>query len=101
MRTPSTQARLLADELLFPAAIEVDRTGTVPDSHWDRLAAEGFYALAAPTGAGGPGLAFPEILTVVETLAGGCLATTFTWIQHHGGRWASSDPPTQPSARSC
>jgi len=84
MRTPSAQAQILADELLFPAAIEVDRTGAVPDSHWDRLAADGFYALAAPPEVGGPGLQFPEILAVVETMAGGCLATTFTWIQHHG-----------------
>lgn len=78
------RARTLADEVLFPAAVEVDRTGTVPESHWQALAEEGFYALAAPPELGGAGLGLPEIVEVLETMAGGCLATTFTWIQHHG-----------------
>ncbi|MDT8910256.1 acyl-CoA dehydrogenase family protein [Amycolatopsis sp. PS_44_ISF1] len=78
------RARSLADEVLFPAAAEVDRTGVVPRSHFDALAAAGFYGLAAPAEAGGAGAALPELVGVIETLAGGCLSTTFTWIQHHG-----------------
>ncbi len=74
----------VADEVLFPAAAGVDRTGVIPDSHFARLAAEGFYGLFAPPEAGGPGLEFTEALRVIETLAGGCLTTTFTWLQHHG-----------------
>ena len=75
----------LADDVLFPAAIEVDRTGVVPESHWRLLAHEGLYGLAAPPEHGGPdGLGFPEIIEGLETMAGGCLATTFTWVQHHG-----------------
>ncbi|CRK61975.1 probable acyl-CoA dehydrogenase [Alloactinosynnema sp. L-07] len=77
-------AAAAADKVLYPAAAEVDRTGLVPDSHFALLAAEGFYGLFAPREAGGPGLAFTEALRVVETLAGGCLATTFVWLQHHG-----------------
>ncbi|MGB3442557.1 MAG: acyl-CoA dehydrogenase family protein [Actinophytocola sp.] len=77
-------AEVIVDEVLFPAAAEVDRTGRVPESHFALLAAEGFYGLFAPREAGGPGLEFTEALRVVETLAGGCLTTTFTWLQHHG-----------------
>jgi alkylation response protein AidB-like acyl-CoA dehydrogenase len=39
--------------------------------------------VAAPVEYGGTGLAFPDFLTVVETLVGGCLSTAFTWMQHH------------------
>lgn len=77
------RARALADDLLFPAATEVDRTGVVPRSHFDALAAAGLYGVAAPAAAGGPGLALSELVAVIEALAGGCLSTTFTWIQHH------------------
>jgi alkylation response protein AidB-like acyl-CoA dehydrogenase len=78
------RVRSLADELLFTEAIEVDRRGVVPETHWKRLADEGLYGLATPPELGGPGLALPEIVEVLEIMAGGCLATTFTWIQHHG-----------------
>lgn len=78
------RVHLLADDVLFPAAIEVDRTGEIPAEHWDRLAAEGLYGAAAPPELGGPGIGLPEIVEALEAMAGGCLATTFTWIQHHG-----------------
>ncbi|PWW59529.1 acyl-CoA dehydrogenase family protein [Actinokineospora spheciospongiae] len=73
------RARWIAETVLFPDADRVDRTGVVPESHWRVLAAEGFYGVAArqdvDLGAMGEAL---------EVLAGGCLATTFTWVQHHG-----------------
>ena len=78
------RVRALADDVLFPAAGEVDRTGVVPASHWDRLAHEGLYGVACPPDLGGPGLDLATIGEVLETMAGGCLATTFTWLQHHG-----------------
>src|SRR4051812_46916161 len=77
-------ARQLAEEVLFPASLEVDRTGTVPDSHWERFAEVGFFGVAAPPSAGGPEVVLPEIVEIMETMAGACLATTFTWVQHHG-----------------
>ncbi|MFC9251673.1 acyl-CoA dehydrogenase family protein [Amycolatopsis thailandensis] len=84
MTDPVARAQALADDLLFPAATEVDLKGEVPSSHFDALAAEGFYGLAAPQEAGGPGVDLPTIVGVLEALAGGCLSTMFTWVQHHG-----------------
>jgi alkylation response protein AidB-like acyl-CoA dehydrogenase len=78
------QAHEIADTVLFPAALAVDRTGNVPDTHWEKLADAGLYGIAAPTDAGGPGLGLPQIVEILETMAGGCLATAFTWVQHHG-----------------
>lgn len=74
----------VADDVLFASALDVDRSGVVPESHWDRLAAEGLYGLAAPPDLGGPGLQLPEIIEGLEIMVGGCLATAFTWTQHHG-----------------
>jgi alkylation response protein AidB-like acyl-CoA dehydrogenase len=78
------QAHEIADTVLYPAALAVDRTGHVPDSHWDALADAGLYGIAAPVDAGGPGLDLPQIIEILETMAGGCLTTAFTWVQHHG-----------------
>ena len=70
------RAAALADDVLQPAAAEVDAGGVIPPSHFAALAGAGLYGLA---------LAEPAALpAVTEVLAGGCLATTFTWMQHHG-----------------
>lgn len=74
-------AREIADTVLFPVADSVDADGEIPTSHFEALAADGFYGLAA-LGAEGPSAA--ELVDIVETLCGGCLATAFTWMQHHG-----------------
>jgi alkylation response protein AidB-like acyl-CoA dehydrogenase len=77
------RAQWIADTVLFPDAAGVDASGVVPESHFRLLAAEGFYGVAAPPEFGGPGLELDTVVSVIETLAGGCLATTFVWIQHH------------------
>jgi alkylation response protein AidB-like acyl-CoA dehydrogenase len=77
-------AETLAEQVLFPAATAVDESGTIPAGHFDLLAERGFYGLAAPVTLGGMGLSFPAACQVVETLASGCLCTTFVWLQHHG-----------------
>lgn len=77
------RARVIADETLFPAALEVERTDTIPPGHFDLLAEEGFYGIAAP-GDDGSTVDVTTMAGVIETLASGCLATTFTWMQHHG-----------------
>ncbi len=78
------QAHRIADDVLFPAALEVDRTGRIPDTHWDAMARAGLYGIAAPAKVGGPELSLPQLVEILETMAGGCLATAFTWVQHHG-----------------
>ncbi len=73
----------LSDSLLFPAVLSVDRADAVPVSHLDAFAAAGLYGIAGPPGSGGLDLTGEEALRVIERLAGGCLATTFVWLQHH------------------
>ena len=73
-------AREIADDVLFPAADEVDRADRVPAAHFDLLAAEGFYGLSG----------FDELAPAVEAFAGGCLATAFVWTQHRGPLAASA-----------
>jgi alkylation response protein AidB-like acyl-CoA dehydrogenase len=85
------RARLIADEVLFPAALDVDLSATVPDSHFQLLAEEGFYGIVAPEEIGGAGLDLAEVVRVLEVMAGGCLSTAFTWMQHHGVVLALAD----------
>ena len=76
------RARVIADDLLFPAAMQTDAADLLPVSHLDLLASEGFYGIAGPTEAGGTDLDPPTTTVVVESLASGCLTTTFVWLQH-------------------
>jgi alkylation response protein AidB-like acyl-CoA dehydrogenase len=75
-------ARRLADEVLFPDAMRIDRLDVLPAAHLDALAAAGLYGAPAPAAAGGLGLDLPEVSRVIEELAGGCLAVAFVLIQH-------------------
>lgn len=77
------RARSIADDTLFPAALAVDAGGVIPTGHLDRLAADGFYGLAGRAEDGGDETDFASFVRIVEVLSGGCLATTFTWLQHH------------------
>src|SRR4051812_38042993 len=92
-------ARQIADDVLFPAAMAVDSADVVPVEHLDALAGAGFFGAFAPPDVGGLGLPFPDVLTVIEILAGGCLATTFIWIQHFGLLAAMLNENTPPHLR--
>jgi alkylation response protein AidB-like acyl-CoA dehydrogenase len=87
-------ARTLADELLFPAAGQVDAAHRIPVGHFEALADAGLYGVATRTDAN-------SFHAITEALASGCLATAFVWIQHHGlvRRLASPASPVAPSAR--
>lgn len=63
-------------------ANKVDVADVVPRSSLDRLAEAGLYGLTVPTDRGGLGLDGPPAWRVIEILSGGCLATTFVWLQH-------------------
>jgi alkylation response protein AidB-like acyl-CoA dehydrogenase len=73
----------IAEEVLFPAALATDAAGLVPVSHLDLLARAGLYGIVGPTSCGGLGADLATFCSVVEVLAGGCLTSTFVWIQHH------------------
>jgi len=74
----------LADEVLFPTANEVDQLPLLPRERLDRLAADGWYGLAALPEDGGLGVSLPESYPIMAAFAGGCLTTTLVWMQHHG-----------------
>ena len=60
----------------------VDRTNSIPPSHFEQLATLGLYGSFAPIESGGLGLSLSQMCDCVEELASACLATTFVWIQH-------------------
>ena len=65
----------LADDLLFPSAEQVDRT-TIPSSHFAALADAGLFSIID--------LPPSEMRRTVAAIGGGCGATFFVWVQHHG-----------------
>ena len=77
-------AQRLADDVLFPAALETDRADVVPIELLDALAAAGLYGLASPAAFGGYDADFETVCAVWETLSSGCLTTAFVWGQHVG-----------------
>ena len=99
MSDPVVQtAQRLADELLFPAALETDAAARVPEHLLRALADAGLFGLVGAREHGGLELALGSAGTfsdVVEALASGCLATTFVWVQHHFAvhALATSDSP--------
>jgi alkylation response protein AidB-like acyl-CoA dehydrogenase len=79
------RAAQLAEQVLYPSAAAVDGADRIPAGHLDRLAAEGLYGVAAPPEDGGIGLGdFASVAAIIESLASGCLATAFVWLQHLG-----------------
>ena len=89
------RARAIAEDVLFPAALETDASDLLPVSHLDLLAREGFYGISGPTDAGGMNLDPSTTSEVVESLASGCLTTAFVWLQHRNPvkAVAASDTP--------
>ena len=73
-------AKSLADEVLFPDANRIDQLSVLPTARLDLLADQGWYGLSAPSS----GLRFEDAWPIIEAFAGGCLTTTFVWMQHLG-----------------
>jgi alkylation response protein AidB-like acyl-CoA dehydrogenase len=76
-------AQRLADDVLFPRALETDAAPIVPVDRLDALADAGLYGLVGPRSAGGLEASAGTADAVAEALASGCLTTTFVWMQHH------------------
>ncbi len=77
------EARRIADEVLFPAAVTVDAADRVPAELFEAMAAGGFYAIGAPEESG-LDLTDDDRAGVIEAFAGGCLSAAFVWLQHRG-----------------
>jgi alkylation response protein AidB-like acyl-CoA dehydrogenase len=73
-------ARRIADGVLFPAAMEVDRADRIPATHFESLVDAGFYGLAAPAAVGGPEVDFPTFGAAATVVAAG--STSITRDQH-------------------
>jgi alkylation response protein AidB-like acyl-CoA dehydrogenase len=78
-----SRARAIADDVLFPRAMETDRSDLVPESNLAALAEAGLLGLAGPREYGGSSVDIQTMGLIVEALAGACLSTAFVWIQHH------------------
>ena len=82
--TPVDRARTLADKVLARAAECVDRDAIIPTTHFAALADAGLFGILGPLNAGGSDLSAHETRRVIAAIAGGCGATFFVWVQHHG-----------------
>ncbi len=86
-------------DLFVEDAAQVDRSRSVPVSHFDALADLGLYGVVAPRDVGGLGLEVDDLCEVVETLASACLSSTFVWIQHLRLLGTVIDPTTPAPLR--
>jgi alkylation response protein AidB-like acyl-CoA dehydrogenase len=82
-------ARQLAEEVLFPTADAVDALPVLPKERLDVLADHGWYGMSAPSS----GFDRASSMPVLEAFAGGCLTTTFVWMQHLGAPPACASGP--------
>ncbi|MGB3735293.1 MAG: acyl-CoA dehydrogenase family protein [Ilumatobacter sp.] len=69
------RATRVADEVLFPQAQIVDRS-TIPTGNFEALRDAGLFSFAD--------VAPDAVRRTMATIAGGCGATFFVWVQHHG-----------------
>ena len=83
-------ARRIADEELFPRALETDERGSVPLEELECLREAGLYGIFSPTEVGGSAVDMPTRYLIQEALAGGCLTTAFVWQQHAGAAAAAA-----------
>ena len=68
-----------------------------PAERLDLLAEHGWYGLSAPSS----GLELADGWPILEAFAGGCLTTTFVWMQHLGTPPACAFGPEHLHARGC
>ena len=77
-------ARGIADEVLFPAAQDVDRADRIPDRNLAALADAGLFGLVGPVSHGGLDADAHAARRAMAAVGSGCGATFFVWVQHHG-----------------
>lgn len=77
-------AEQFAEETLFPNAVATDLGGQLPVTQLEQWADMGLYGLLGPPELGGAGATLETLLSVIESMAFGCLTTAFVWVQHQG-----------------
>ncbi len=77
-------AKAIADDVLWPAAAETDRSDRLAPGHFRAMAEQGLYGMVVPVADGGLGLRAPDVRRVLRALGTGCGATSFAFAQHHG-----------------
>lgn len=80
---PVPAATRVADEILFPNAMEIERAALVPLAYLDALAEAGLYGLFAPRHFGGFDASISDAARVIECLGGASLSAAFVWAQHN------------------
>ena len=82
MEYESTLARVV-QEVVAPAAAEIDRTGAFPRRQIDALAQAGLLALTIPVELGGGGLGLRAAADVVRALGAACGSTAMIATMHY------------------
>ncbi|AUG80522.1 Putative acyl-CoA dehydrogenase [Kitasatospora sp. MMS16-BH015] len=70
------------EEVVAPAAAEVDRAGSFPAEGIKALGEAGFLALSVPRADGGAGAGAEEFSEVVTRLAEACASTAMVYVMH-------------------
>ena len=94
-------ARTLGDDVLFPQALLRWTPRTSCPSNGS-TASRKPASTVSPARRALDGMGLPDMgtgLEIIEILAGGCLTTTFVWIQHHGAVRALIDAGPSRSRR--
>ncbi len=73
----------LVDDVIAPAAAEVDRTGTFPRHQVEALQKEGFLGLTVPATYGGGGKGLAEAEEAVRTIGAACGSTAMVVTMHY------------------
>jgi isovaleryl-CoA dehydrogenase len=73
------------DEVVGPAAAEVDASGRFPRRQVEALAQAGVLGIASAPDVGGPGLGLRQVADVVERLARACGSTAMVTLMHFAG----------------
>src|SRR4051794_2578877 len=72
----------VVDDVIAPAAAEVDLAGVYPRAALDALGAAGVLGLLSATDVGGGGGSLADVAEVIHTIAGACGSTAMVVLMH-------------------
>lgn len=81
--SPLDTLRSVVDDVVAPAAAEVDRSGTFPRASIDALGQAGLLGLLSDTSVGGRGEGIRAAALVIEELAHHCASTAMIVMMHY------------------